>query len=78
MALLKSIACQFGIALIVALSVVLAHVSEANAQAQSVGVLVQVPSTGNDCVAGSCSAHTPLPFGGSFSVPSSRMRIGGA
>jgi hypothetical protein len=29
---------------------------------------VQVPSTGNDCIAGSCSSHTPLAFGGSVST----------
>jgi hypothetical protein len=57
-----------------ALSIMLARVSDAEAQAQPVGVLVQVPSTGNDCVAGSCSAHNPVPFGGSLAIPYTTTR----
>jgi FG-GAP-like repeat len=52
-----------------------AHVTPGYAQLQSpVGVLVQVPSTGNDCVAGTCSSHGPIGFGNSAAVPFSTTR----
>jgi hypothetical protein len=70
----KRIAYQVGIGFAMALSIMLARVSDAEAQAQPVGVLVQVPSTGNDCVAGSCSAHNPVPFGGSLAIPYTTTR----
>src|SRR5277367_901354 len=58
-----------------ALLIVAAYVSPAHAQAQSsVGVLVQVPSTGNDCVAGTCSSHGPIGFGNSVAIPFSTTR----
>jgi hypothetical protein len=64
-----------GAGLPAALLIVAAHVAPAQAQVQSsVGVLINVPSTGNDCVAGTCSAHTPIPFGGSQAIPFSTTR----
>jgi hypothetical protein len=64
-----------GVGCAVILSVATVRITEAQAQAgSSFGVQVQDPSTGNDCIAGSCSAHQPLPFGGSASAPYTTQR----
>jgi hypothetical protein len=66
---------HIGVGCAVMLSVATVRITEAQAQAgSSFGVQVQDPSTGNDCIAGSCSAHQPLPFGGSASAPYTTQR----
>jgi hypothetical protein len=68
-------ALRAGAVLPAALLIVASHGSPAHAQVQSsVGVLVQVPSTGNDCVAGTCSDHGPIGFGNSVAIPFSTTR----
>jgi hypothetical protein len=63
-----------GVGCAVMLSVAMVRITEAQAQSGSIGVQVQDPSTGNDCIAGSCSAHQPLPFGGSATLPYTTQR----
>jgi hypothetical protein len=71
----KRVLCHFGVGCAIMLSVGMARISQAQAQSGSpVGVLVEDPSTGNDCIAGTCSAHQPIPFGGSLSVPYTTQR----
>jgi hypothetical protein len=66
---------HIGVGCAVMLSVATVRITEAQAQSGSpVGVQVQDPSTGNDCIAGSCSAHQPLPFGGSATLPYTTQR----
>jgi hypothetical protein len=71
----KRSACQLGIAFITVVSVTLGRIPDAGADVNKpVGVLVQNPSTGNDCLAGTCQAHAPVPFGGSLSIPYTATR----
>jgi FG-GAP-like repeat len=77
-AICTGLACPLSIAIAIAvaimLSVLLVDVPQAQAQAVctppisnsgcAVGVLIADPSTGQDCVAGSCPAGPAVPFGG--------------
>jgi hypothetical protein len=84
-AICAGLACPLAIAVATMLSALLVDVPQARAQAAActppisssgcaVGVQIADPSTGQDCVAGSCPAGPGVPFGGDQGTAFSNAR----